>query len=76
MNCEQYRAQYPIYSVLPLPREVWDTPAFDAWVAHLHDCTACQDWKLEREVIARGYSIEPYPCVHMAYYATFTCPQQ
>jgi hypothetical protein len=45
------------------------------WNGHLHDCTLCSDWHLLNEVQKRGASVDDYPCVHMAYHATFTCEE-
>ena len=75
MNCSEFREHYEKYTALPLPREVWETDECSEWNSHLHDCTLCADWHLLNEVQKRGASADDYPCVHMAYHATFTCEE-
>ena len=66
MDCATYRRLYPTYAKLPLPREVWDTPEWQAHNDHFHECNACGDWTLARRVERRGAKVEDYPCVHIA----------
>jgi hypothetical protein len=73
MNCSEFRERYEKYTASPLPREVWETEEFSKWNSHLHDCSLCYDWHLLNELKERGVSVDDYPCVHMAYYAAFTC---
>ena len=75
MNCSEFRAHYDKYTTFPQPREVWDTEEFSEWNNHLRHCAQCSDWHLLREVQKRGASVDAYPCVHMAYHATFTCEE-
>ena len=70
MDCATYRRLYPQYSKLPLPREIWDTPEFEAHGEHFTDCRSCSDWTLAQRVEARGAKLEHYPCVHIAYRVT------
>ena len=70
MDCAEYRKLYPDYSKLPLPREVWDTPLYEAYTDHFHDCGACGDWTMARIVEKRGARVEDFPCVHIAYRVT------
>jgi hypothetical protein len=73
MECKIYREQYPRYSALPVPRDVWETPEYEAWADHVHDCPECSDWTLARQVEARGARVEDYPCVHIADRVTGRC---
>ena len=75
MDCAEYRANYPGFSKIPLPREAWDTPERTAWVEHSHHCRQCSDWALARRVIERGYDPDSFPCVHIADQVTRTCDQ-
>src|SRR5687768_6773190 len=75
MNCSEFRRHYEKYMTFPLPREVWDTDEYSEWNSHLHNCTLCSDWHLLNQVRKWGASVDDYPCVHMAYHATFTCEE-
>jgi hypothetical protein len=75
MNCSEFRANHEKYTTFPQPPEVWDTVEFSDWNNHLHHCAQCSDWHLLGEVQKRGASVDDYPCVHMAYHATFTCEE-
>src|SRR5262245_58504952 len=75
MNCEAYRANYERFAKLPLPREVWDTPEWSAWINHFQQCRECSDWTLAQRVTLRGHNPQTFPCVHIANQLTQTCPQ-
>ncbi|MCG8351078.1 MAG: hypothetical protein MI924_25190 [Chloroflexales bacterium] len=75
MNCSEYRANYAEFDKFPLPREVWDTPEWTAWIDHFHQCNECADWDLAQRVIKRGYDPQSFPCVHIADQITQTCDQ-
>ena len=75
MECEHYRTLHERFSALPLPREVWDTPEWEAWMDHFHACQACSDWDLAQRVRARGARPEDFPCVHTADQVTYRCEQ-
>ncbi len=75
MNCSEFRERYKKYMSFPVPREVWDTGEGSEWTAHLLDCSGCADWHLLNEVQSRGASVADYPCIHMAYHATFACEE-
>lgn len=72
MNCKEYKNFYLEYTNYPIPKEVFDTPHYREWLEH-RSCEVCSDWEMGQEVISRGDSIDNYPCVHMAYWATFKC---
>lgn len=42
---------------------------------HLAGCAACGDWYRARVVEERGEDPARYPCVHLAYFVTRTCPE-
>ena len=75
MDCAEYRARYPEFAKLPLPREVCETPEWMAWMEHVHDCRGCSDWDLGQRVIARGAFPDRFPCVHIAEQVTKTCSE-
>jgi hypothetical protein len=73
MDCERFRELNRIYGVSPLDREVWETSECSEWNEHLSNCTDCHDWRMALEVVRRGAKVEDFPCVHMAFHATFQC---
>ncbi len=75
MDCSEYRARHKTYSDLPLPPEIWNTPEYEAWMEHFHDCRACSDWDLTQRVRARGHDPGRFPCVHIADQVTRTCEE-
>ncbi|MGB3291627.1 MAG: hypothetical protein WBB01_01400 [Phormidesmis sp.] len=75
MNCLEYRANYATFAQLPLPREIWDTPEWSAWMDHSYDCDECFDWSLAQQVIERGHNPHLFPCIHIAEQVTKTCEQ-
>jgi hypothetical protein len=75
MTCAVFRRQHARFSRMPLPREVWDTPAYEAWSEHLGACAACQAWSLHRELEGRAVDVSQYPCAHIAAHATHRCEQ-
>lgn len=73
MDCLQFREQYQIFGKLPLAREVWETPEYREWNEHLSNCRECREWRQALDVTNRGAKVEDFPCVHMAWHATFRC---
>lgn len=61
--------------MLPLPREIWDTPKWEAWTEHSQNCRNCADWGLGQRIIDRGYDPASFPCVHIGDQITHTCDQ-
>jgi hypothetical protein len=47
---------------------------YDTWCNHMHACATCSDALLAYRL--RAWDVDPcaFPCVHMAYRATQTCP--
>lgn len=68
MNCKDYQRLYKRFSDLPLPREVWDTPEYEQYLGHLHECRACGDWFMAQEAERMGVHPEEHVCVHLAYH--------
>jgi hypothetical protein len=60
---------------MPLDREVWDSPAYEAWSEHLSACGACRAWSLLEELRSRGVDVNRYPCPHIAAHATQRCEE-
>ena len=73
MDCHEYKARHAEFSALPLSKEVWDTPEWEAWAEHFHQCQACSDWDLAQRVVGRGFSVNQFPCVHIANQVTHVC---
>jgi hypothetical protein len=73
MDCDRFHSLYPTFTSFPIPKEVWDTPEGDAWHEHRLNCQACAEWYLAQEVARRHVLLADYPCVHMAYYASWKC---
>ena len=75
MDCSEFRAQYSSFAMLPLPREVWDTPDWTAWTNHRNHCVECADWDFTQRIIARGHDPASFPCVCIGDQLTHTCNQ-
>jgi hypothetical protein len=75
LGCAAAREQHARFSHLPLPREVWSAPGFEAGSAHMRGCAACQAWSLAEQLLARGVDPARYPCAHIAEQVTHRCPQ-
>jgi hypothetical protein len=75
MNCEEYKKYYSEYTNFPILKNVWETEHYESWQSHIHSCIICADWSLEQQVLQRGGNIADWPCVHMAYHATFHCEE-
>jgi uncharacterized protein DUF6980 len=75
MDCDEFRRRAEDFTRLPLPQEVWDTPEFSDWISHRTRCSECSDLLLRREVESRGARVDDFPCVHLAWQATFHCDQ-
>jgi hypothetical protein len=73
MNCEEFRKLHPKYTNYPIPPVVWDTEEGHQWVNHKIECRFCGDWQQQLTVENRGAKVSDYPCVHMAFHATFQC---
>jgi hypothetical protein len=73
MNCSEYKERHSTFSALPLSREVWDTPEWEAWMEHFHHCQECADWNLYQMIQRRGFDPAMYPCVHIANQLTWHC---
>lgn len=75
MDCKEYREFYSEYTKYPVPKEIWVTAHYETWQDHIHKCEKYSDWTLEQQVIQRGGKISEWPCLHMAYHATFVCDE-
>lgn len=67
MELKRFKRLYKIYSVLPLPREVWDTPEHEAYVKALHSDKLCSEWYLKQKIKDAGINYKRYCCIDMAY---------
>jgi hypothetical protein len=75
MNCDDYRNRYAVFTSFPLARELSESDEYEFWHTHGFECSLCQTWNLEQEVIKRGHNISDYPCIHIAYYSTMKCSE-
>lgn len=48
--------------------------SYGEWCAHLHACEACADRVLEHRVAKWNVDVSAFPCIHMAYRASQSCP--
>jgi len=67
MNLTTYKILHKKYSVLPLPREVWDTPEYEAYMDAFHNNKECKIWELKQRVKKAGINYKNYCCIDMAY---------
>jgi hypothetical protein len=75
MDCAEFRRRSAEFTALPLGREIWDTAEFCDWITHRTRCPTCSDLLMLDEVVSRGGNVQDYPCVHLAWQATFRCDQ-
>src|SRR5215475_4863332 len=75
MDCVEFLRWADDFTKLPLPRDVWDTPQFAEWIGHRTRCSECSDLLLRRDVESRGARVDRFPCVHLAWQATFQCEE-
>ena len=75
MDCVEFLRRANDFTNLPLPRDMCDTPQFVDWIEHRTSCSACSDLLLRRDVEARGARVDHFPCVHLAWQATFQCDE-
>ena len=75
MDCERYRELFKTFTTFPVPKGAWDTPEFDDWNIHVHQCRSCSDWSMQTDLISRNVLLDKFPCVHIAYYSTQTCDE-
>lgn len=68
MNLTKFKKLNKVYSKLPLPKEVWDTPEYEEYMEAFHNNKDCQEWELKRRIKEAGINYRKYCCVHMAYY--------
>lgn len=68
MNLTKYKKLYKIYSKLPLPREVCDTPEHEEYIEAFHNDKECQEWNLKRRIKNAGISYKKYCCIDMAFH--------
>jgi hypothetical protein len=68
MDLTKFKKLNKIYSKLPLPREVWDTPEHEEYMDAFHNDKDCQEWELKRRIKEAGIDYKKYCCVDMAYH--------
>ncbi len=73
MDCAGFREAHATYSKLPADSE--ETEEDEDYTGHLNDCRSCGDFFMAEAVRERGHQPESFPCVHIAYYSTFTCDE-
>jgi type II restriction/modification system DNA methylase subunit YeeA len=54
MELKEYKKLYKIYSILPLPRELWDTPQHEEYMNAFHNDKKCQEWELKQRIKKAG----------------------
>ena len=73
ISCDKYRRLFDKYASMPDDAPAFNTPEGMQWRDHGESCDKCIDWIRARTVRERGFSVDDFPCVHMAFYATFRC---
>lgn len=73
ISCEAFKRHISHFDEA-LRREPREGISYDAWCEHMQTCAACGDSVLSYRL--RQWDVDPaaFPCVHMAYRATQTCP--
>lgn len=74
MSCKEYQASYSTYTAFPIATDIVESDAYMAWYEHGLTCADCIDFGLEQAVIAAGSAVEEFPCVHIAYRVSQSCP--
>lgn len=73
MKCSQFKNSFDKYSNMPLAPGTLHSAGYSNWCDHSHSCEDCADWYQAKLVERRGFSLDIFPCVHMAYHSTFSC---
>jgi hypothetical protein len=68
MTLAEFKKLNKIYSKLPLPKSVWDTPKHQEYMDAFFNNKKCQEWELKRRIKAAGIHYKKYCCIDMAYY--------
>jgi len=68
MELSKYKKLHKIYSKLPLPKKVWDTPEYKAYQQAFHDDKQCQTWELIQRTKEAGINYKKFCCIDMAYH--------
>lgn len=75
MNCEQFKQAYVKFDGAPnvIHWKDLETPQYGAYSDHMQDCPACRDWFQAKQLEAWKIDASKFPCVHMAYQASYQC---
>ena len=68
MKLDLYKKLHKIYSKLPLPKEIWDTPEHEEYMQAFHNDKKCQEWELIQRTKKAGINYKNYCCIMMANY--------
>ncbi len=68
MDLAEFKKLNKVYSKLPLPKSVWDTPKHEEYMEAFHNNEECKEWELKRRIKVAGIDFEKYCCIDMAYY--------
>ena len=67
MDLRKYKKLHKIYSVLPLPKEIWDTPQHEEYMNAFYRDKKCQEWDLKQRIKKAGIDYRKYCCLDMAF---------
>jgi hypothetical protein len=67
MNLTEFKKLNKKYSKLPLPKAIWDTPEYNAYINAFHNNKECTEWELKRRIKEAGINYKKYCCINMAY---------
>ncbi|NNK27790.1 MAG: hypothetical protein HKP06_06065 [Flavobacteriaceae bacterium] len=66
MTLDQFKILHKKYSVLPLAKEVWDTPEYEVYINALHENKSFQEWTLKEKFSQSEFDYSEFCCLIMA----------
>jgi hypothetical protein len=73
MDCIEFRTFYKKYTNYPIAKAIFETEHYQSWQEHNDECSECSDWCLIESLKDKDVNHLEYPCVHMAFQASFAC---
>jgi hypothetical protein len=76
MNCEQFKKSYQKFDGATQNVIHWrdvETSEYASYSDHMQDCAACRDWFQQEQLVVWKVDPAKFPCVHMAYHASYRC---
>lgn len=73
LTCEMFTRLLPHFEEA-IAREPTAGITYEDWCEHMHTCAACSDAVLAHRTASWGVDASAFPCIHMAYRTSQTCP--